>query len=87
MACNRITAGITESMRDERPAKAMLDPYNPTGSTNHVRFTTTKAAAGKPAPSGATLTTRFSTADTSLARSWPARWLDITPFRARHSGS
>lgn len=29
-------------MRDERPVKAVLDPYNPAGSTNHVRFTTSK---------------------------------------------
>jgi len=42
MACNRITTAITESMRDERPVKAVLDPYNPAGSTNHVRFATSK---------------------------------------------
>ncbi|HEY3450976.1 MAG TPA: DEAD/DEAH box helicase family protein [Myxococcales bacterium] len=40
MACNRITAGITAASQDERPIKALLDPYNPTGSTAHVRFTT-----------------------------------------------
>jgi type III restriction enzyme len=42
MACNRITAGITQAFLDERPIKALLDPYNPTGSTMHVRFTTSK---------------------------------------------
>ena len=42
MACNRITAGITNSFKDERPIKAALDPYNPTGSTVHVRFNTSK---------------------------------------------
>ncbi|GHU32082.1 hypothetical protein AGMMS50256_21570 [Betaproteobacteria bacterium] len=26
------------------PVKALLDPYNPTGSTRHVRFSTTKTA-------------------------------------------
>jgi type III restriction enzyme len=40
MACERITAGITRQFEGERPIKAMLDPYNPTGSTNHVRFNT-----------------------------------------------
>ena len=33
MACNRITAGITRAFIGERPIKALLDPYNPTGST------------------------------------------------------
>ncbi|MBW2149985.1 MAG: restriction endonuclease, partial [Deltaproteobacteria bacterium] len=42
MACERITAGITRSLVDERPIKAVLDPYNPTGSTIHVNFTTSK---------------------------------------------
>ena len=42
MACNRITAGITQAFSEERPIKALLDPYNPTGSTMHVRFTTSK---------------------------------------------
>jgi len=43
MACNRITAGITRKFEGERPIKALLDPYNPTGSTNHVRFNTSRA--------------------------------------------
>jgi type III restriction enzyme len=42
MACERITAGITHALADERPIKALLDPYNPTGSTMHVNFTTSK---------------------------------------------
>lgn len=42
MACNRITAGITRKFLGERPIKALLDPYNPTGSTMHVRFNTSK---------------------------------------------
>jgi type III restriction enzyme len=42
MACERITAGITRHFESERPIKAMLDPYNPTGSTIHVRFNTSK---------------------------------------------
>ena len=42
MACNRITAGITRQFLGERPIKALLDPYNPTGSTTHVRFNTSK---------------------------------------------
>ena len=42
MACERITAGITNALVGERPIKALLDPYNPTGSTMHVNFTTSK---------------------------------------------
>ena len=42
MACKRITAGITRKFIGDRPIKALLDPYNPTGSTNHVRFNTSK---------------------------------------------
>ncbi len=42
MACERITAGITRALVGERPIKAVLDPYNPTGSTVHVNFTTSK---------------------------------------------
>jgi type III restriction enzyme len=44
MACERITAAITrEEMKRSRPVKAVLDPYNPTGSSIHVKFTTSKA--------------------------------------------
>ncbi len=42
IACNRITAAITRQFLGERPIKALLDPYNPTGSTMHVRFNTSK---------------------------------------------
>lgn len=42
MACERITAGITRAFVGERPIKALLDPYNPNGSTRHVRFNTSK---------------------------------------------
>ena len=43
MACSRITAAITlaEQSKD-RPIRALLDPYNPTGSTMHVNFNTSK---------------------------------------------
>jgi type III restriction enzyme len=41
MACNRITAAITNS-QGERSIKALLDSYNPTGSTRHVNFTTSR---------------------------------------------
>jgi type III restriction enzyme len=43
MACNRITAAITRKFLGERPIKALLDPYNSTGSTMHVRFNTSRA--------------------------------------------
>jgi type III restriction enzyme len=42
MACGRITAGITMALQGTRPIKALLDPYNPSGSTAYVRFPTSK---------------------------------------------
>ena len=42
-ACERITAAISRSEKEkERPVKAILDPYNPSGSTMHVNFNTSK---------------------------------------------
>lgn len=42
MACERILAGITRHEIGKRPIKAVLDPYNPVGSTAHVNFNTSK---------------------------------------------
>jgi type III restriction enzyme len=42
MACNKIIAGINRKFIGDRPIKAVLDPYNPTGSTMHVNFNTSK---------------------------------------------
>lgn len=42
MACERITAGITRALVGTRPIKALLDAYNPTGSTRHVNFNTSR---------------------------------------------
>ena len=42
MACARITRGISDAFEGKRPIQAVLDPYNPTGSTAHVSFTTSK---------------------------------------------
>lgn len=42
MACDKITAGINRALIGTRPIKAVLDPYNPTGSTAHVNFNTSK---------------------------------------------
>ncbi len=44
MACERISAAITREGIDSRPVKAVLDPYNPVGSTAHVSFNTTKTS-------------------------------------------
>ena len=43
-ACERIFAAITREGIDSRPVKAVLDPYNPVGSTAHVNFNTTKTS-------------------------------------------
>ena len=42
MAAERIKAAITLSLVGEHPVKAILDAYNPTGSTTLVNFTTSK---------------------------------------------
>lgn len=50
MACDRIKMAITEATVDDRLIKAILDAYNPTGSTAHVSFTTSKATRWKTDP-------------------------------------
>lgn len=42
MACDRIKAAITEAIVGERPIKAILDAYNPIGTTANVNFNTSK---------------------------------------------
>ena len=44
MAGERIIAGINRAFIGERPIKAVLDAYNPTGSTIHVNFNTSKSS-------------------------------------------
>jgi type III restriction enzyme len=44
MACNRIIAAINRRFIGERLIKALLDPYNPTGSTRDVRFNTSRTS-------------------------------------------
>ena len=48
-ACERIHAGIDLALVGERPVRAVLDPYNPAGSTAHVRFTTSRELRWKTA--------------------------------------
>ena len=50
MAAERIKAAITETLQGERPVKAILDAYNPTGSTAFVNFTTSKELRWQTAP-------------------------------------
>ena len=47
MACERIEAAIQRSQLGKKPVTAVLDPYNPIGSTAHVSFNTTRT---KPSP-------------------------------------
>jgi len=51
MACEKIHAGFTRVALGKRPIRALLDPYNPSGSTNHVRFNTSKADRWETSPS------------------------------------
>jgi type III restriction enzyme len=50
MACERITRGIVSRFLGTRPIEAVLDPYNPAGSTRHVNFTTSKKTRWKTDP-------------------------------------
>ena len=43
MACERIAAAIVRAKIGCSPVKAVLDPYNPLGSTAHVNFHTSRA--------------------------------------------
>ena len=42
IACEKISAGITRAFVGKNPIKALLDPYNPVGSTKHVNFPTSR---------------------------------------------
>lgn len=42
MACHRIHTAITRRFEDSQPIRAVLDPYNPTGSSMFVNFYTSK---------------------------------------------
>ena len=42
MACERIYQGIVKELYGEKSIKAVLDPYNPTGSSRFVNFTTSR---------------------------------------------
>jgi len=50
LAAEKINAGITRALIDSRPIKAVLDPYNPVGSTAHVNFTTSKSERWETSP-------------------------------------
>ncbi|WP_130472611.1 BPTD_3080 family restriction endonuclease [Candidatus Magnetaquicoccus inordinatus] len=50
LACEKIKSAITASLLGDRPVKAILDPYNPTGSTRFVHFTTSKKIRWKSSP-------------------------------------
>ncbi len=42
MACERIHAAIVRSRKDDRPVLAVLDPFQPTGTTSDVHFVTSR---------------------------------------------
>ena len=42
LACEKITSAITRTELSRQPVKAMLDPYNPSGSTRRANFTTSR---------------------------------------------
>lgn len=42
MACEKIRAGIAETLAGEKRVKAVLDAFNPEGSSRHVNFATSK---------------------------------------------
>lgn len=50
MACERIKAAIIDATAEEKSMKAVPDAYNPSGSTVHVNFFTSKALRWKTDP-------------------------------------
>jgi type III restriction enzyme len=48
MACSRIVAGITRASPGGKPIKALLDAYNPTGTTANVNFNTSRTERYQP---------------------------------------
>jgi type III restriction enzyme len=50
IVCEKVTAAITRHHSGERPIKALVDSYNPTGSTIHVNFNTSKKTRWKTDP-------------------------------------
>ncbi len=44
LACQRISAAIIATHGEDCPVRVVLDPYNPSGSTRDVHFTTTKSS-------------------------------------------
>jgi type III restriction enzyme len=50
IACDRITAGITRALVGDYPIKAVVDPYNPKGSSASVRFNTSKSLRWETSP-------------------------------------
>ncbi len=42
LAAERIVAGVTRAFVGKKPVKIMPDPFNPVGSSRHVKFTTSK---------------------------------------------
>ncbi len=50
MACERIKQGVFTHHVGQHPVKAVLDPYNPDGSTSYVRFNTSKQNLWKTDP-------------------------------------
>lgn len=50
MACQRITNAITRAYMGSRPVMAMLNAYEPTGSTRHVKFNTSRETLWQTSP-------------------------------------
>ena len=79
-ACERITRGIVARHMEERPIQAVLDAYNPVGSTMHVRFTTSKKTRWPTDADRSTSTGRYTTASGRPSSvEWPRRILGCVP--------
>jgi type III restriction enzyme len=50
MACHRITSGITQAYMGTRPVMAMLNAYEATGSSRHVKFNTSRDTRWQTSP-------------------------------------
>ncbi len=50
LACEKISAGIVSHFADGKNIEALLDPYNPSGSTRHVHFNTSRTLRYQASP-------------------------------------
>ncbi|MEZ5643614.1 MAG: hypothetical protein R3E99_00350 [Burkholderiaceae bacterium] len=80
MACNKINDAITRQFLGDRPIGRCSTLYNPTGSTAHVRFNTSKTGPlGHERAAAAQVPPEFGSFSTATGKPSSAAWPNRTP--------